>query len=378
MRYEVVIIGGGPAGLAAAIALRQRGIECAVFDGVEPPIDKACGEGLLPNALDALNQLGISIPSSDGYTLTGIDFRNAHCAAQAKFSGQHAIGVRRVRLHCLLTARANSLDIPLFWGNAATLGAGSTIQHDGETIHYRWLVIADGQTSPLRKHLALDKATHMRLRYASRQHFNIAPWSRQIEVHWGPRGQIYITPVAENEVCVALLTSVRGLTVSSALADFPALQHRLTGAPSSSRSRGAITATRMLRRVHTRDAALIGDASGSCDAITGEGLAASFRQALALANAIAAGDLAIYQHEHRTLAKLPHRMASLLLAMDRFPALERRALSVFSANPHLFGKFLDVHLGNAPFSHFALRNGASFAMRLLLPDMKRLQSSHLR
>lgn len=384
MRHEVVIIGGGPAGLAAAIAVRQRGIECAVFDGVSPPIDKACGEGLLPGALDALNQLGISIQPSDGYSVSGIDFRNESCVAQARFYGWRAIGVRRVRLHQLMIDRARSLGAALFWGKPAIVSADASVRYDGENVQHRWLILADGLTSPLRQRLGLDKTTHLRMRYASRQHFALTPWSRQIpwtrqiEVHWGPRGQIYITPVADNEVCVALLTSIPGLVLNAALADFPAVQQHLAGATPSSRMRGAITTTRVLQRVHTRNAALIGDASGSCDAITGEGLAASFRQAVALAGAIAAEDLTLYQREHRRLRQLPHRMAHLLLAMDRMPLLQRRALHVLSANPHLFESFLDVHIGNTPFSHFALRHGAGLVSRLLLPDLNRLQSSHLR
>ena len=54
---DVFVIGGGPAGLAAAIAARQRGFDVLVADGAEPPIDKACGEGLLPDGLAALERL---------------------------------------------------------------------------------------------------------------------------------------------------------------------------------------------------------------------------------------------------------------------------------------------------------------------------------
>src|SRR6267378_2491580 len=43
---EILVIGGGPAGLAAAIAARKKGFEVTVADGAKPPIDKACGEGL--------------------------------------------------------------------------------------------------------------------------------------------------------------------------------------------------------------------------------------------------------------------------------------------------------------------------------------------
>ena len=51
---DVFVIGGGPAGLAAAITARQRGFRVVVADGAQPPVDKACGEGFLPDGLEAL------------------------------------------------------------------------------------------------------------------------------------------------------------------------------------------------------------------------------------------------------------------------------------------------------------------------------------
>jgi len=54
LESEILVIGGGPAGLAAAIAARKKGFEVHVADGAEPPIDKACGEGLMPNTLALL------------------------------------------------------------------------------------------------------------------------------------------------------------------------------------------------------------------------------------------------------------------------------------------------------------------------------------
>ena len=46
---DVLVIGGGPAGLATAIAARMKGFDVTVVDGAKPPIDKACGEGLMPS-----------------------------------------------------------------------------------------------------------------------------------------------------------------------------------------------------------------------------------------------------------------------------------------------------------------------------------------
>jgi len=65
VRIDVAVAGGGPAGLAAAIAARRKGLSVAVFEGVLPAaaIDKCCGEGLMPEALDALGELGIDRPA---------------------------------------------------------------------------------------------------------------------------------------------------------------------------------------------------------------------------------------------------------------------------------------------------------------------------
>ena len=60
---EVFVIGGGPAGLAAAIASRDKGLRVTVADWSRPPIEKPCGEGLMPDSLDALRQLGVTIGS---------------------------------------------------------------------------------------------------------------------------------------------------------------------------------------------------------------------------------------------------------------------------------------------------------------------------
>jgi flavin-dependent dehydrogenase len=90
---------------------------------------------------------------------------------------------------------------------------------------------------------------------------------------------------------------------------------------------------------------LIGDASGSVDAITGEGLSLSFHQALAMADALVNEDLAAYQTEHRRLMRRPAFMASLMLSLDRFPWLRSTALHAMAFQPAIFEKLLAVHVG---------------------------------
>lgn len=111
--------------------------------------------------------------------------------------------------------------------------------------------------------------------------------------------------------------------------------------------------------------ALVGEASGSVDAITGEGLAQAFRQALALAEALAAGDLSTYEAAHREIEAVPQFMRRAMLLMDKSAAIRRRALRAFDSKPGLFARMLSVHVGETPLSGFGARALADFGWRML-------------
>ena len=119
---DVAVLGGGPAGLAAALALRQRGCRVAVYDAQRPPVDKACGEGLMPHSVRILTELGISLDHRDGANLAGISFHDAARTARCEFREGYGLGVRRTRLHARLVARAQEAGIALHWGAGVHAG----------------------------------------------------------------------------------------------------------------------------------------------------------------------------------------------------------------------------------------------------------------
>jgi flavin-dependent dehydrogenase len=187
-----------------------------------------------------------------------------------------------------------------------------------------------------------------------------------MEIYWGPRVQAYVTPIAEEEVCIVMMgEALQDVKFEHALNILPELHERLRGAEAVTRERGAITAIRSLKRVWRNNVALVGDASGGVDAITGEGLRLTFRQAAAVAEAMASGNLADYQREHRKLAYRPMLMATMLQRLARYDRLRIRIFSVLSQNPELFARLLAVHVGSPTSGDFVAAS-AALGWQLLL------------
>jgi len=362
---DVFVIGGGPAGLGAAIAARQHGLRVVVADAALPPIDKACGEGFLPDGLEALERLGIHLQPTEAFPFRGVRFLNSSLSAAAQFPGGNSgLAVRRTVLHRIMSERAEQLGAEFLWGTPVT-GISAEGVHLGEhSVHSRWIVGADGLNSRVRRWAGLEAGGKPRLRYAFRRHFRMAPWTDHMEVYWGDRCQGYAIAVSREQVCVALASRDPGLRLEEGLRELPALNARLRGIEMVTAERGALTGNRRLKRVWRGNVALIGDASGTVDAITGEGLGLAFSQAVVLAQCFESGDLARYEHEHRSLALRPRWMARMMLNLDQRPRLQQRTLQAFRKHPQVFPRLLGLHVGVVPPLH-AVRDGLTLGWSLL-------------
>ena len=348
---DVVIAGGGPAGLATAIAASRRGLRVEVLDCRRPPIEKTCGEGLLANAVAALAALGTRLDLHPAFPFSSFRFTDENSSVAAPILRGGGIGIRRRELHRLLIERAEAEGVSLRWGARISGFERAGVWVRSEFHRCRWLIGADGQDSLVRRYAGLDGRRQVRRRFGFRQHFAVAPWSGGVEVHWRDGAQLIVTPTAPEEICIVLLTRDPRLRIGRAIQQFPEIARRLDGAVATSRETGTTTRLSRARAAVRRNIALVGDASCTMDGISGHGLSLAFEEALALGDALAQENLAPYQQAHERITKMPVRMTKLLLMLDASPVLRRAVLRILAANPKLFSRLIDLHVGSVFIPH---------------------------
>jgi flavin-dependent dehydrogenase len=313
---HVLIAGGGPIGLAAAIEARLAGLDATVVEPRRGVIDKACGEGLMPGAPPALERLGVA---PRGVALRGIQYRDGRRAVTHRFRGAPALGVRRTELHGRLRDRAAELGVRTVEGRVEALGQdGAGVEAAG--IRADWMIAADGLHSTVAGLVGLDRgAPSARRRYGQRRHYDVAPWTDLIEVHWSPLGEIYVTPTADDGVGLSLLAR-QGVRFEDALAAVPELAARVAGAEPRSELRGAGPfRQRRAGRVAGR-VLLVGDAAGYVDALTGEGIRIGLAEARVAVAALVAGEPRSYERSWRRVTREFRMLTAPLAALAASPA----------------------------------------------------------
>jgi flavin-dependent dehydrogenase len=344
---DVLIAGGGPAGLATAIRCAQAGLEVTVAEPRAGPIDKACGEGLMPAAVAGLDAIGVE---PGGRPLHGIRYLDERHQADGLFRGGPGLGVRRTELHAALGLRAKELGV-----RVVPVRVGEFVQEGGYVraagLTARYLVAADGLHSAIRRacglevpaarprHGARHGARH-EPRYGLRRHYRVAPWTSMVEVYWSDGAEAYVTPVADDLVGVAILSGRDGRDggggFEGRLAAFPALRERLAGAEPASKVRGAGPLRQDVRHRVRERVLLVGDASGYIDALTGEGISVALAQAAVLAPCLRDGRPGDYERAWRRVSRKSRLLTAGLLWSRHQPLLAGRIAPAAERLPRLF------------------------------------------
>ncbi|HEX9402191.1 MAG TPA: FAD-dependent oxidoreductase [Anaeromyxobacter sp.] len=358
---DVVVVGGGPAGLAFAAFTARRGLDVAVLERREGPLDKACGEGLLPAGLRALAPLAVLdlVPAEDRSSLAAIRWIDASAGeARLALPPPGGVAVRRTALSAALLARAREAGAEVIQGAPVVRhrreADAIVAEAPGLEVRARVLVGADGLNSPTRRREGLALPPHAPSRYGLRRHFAVAPWSGDVEVHFGEGAEAYVWPAGQARVGVAFLYEPGASGDPRRLLErFPAVARRVAGAEEVSAPRGAGPFDQAARARVADRLVLLGDAAGYVDALTGEGLSLAFGCAAdlaallpaALARGATAEALRPYEADWRRRFLPYAAWTRLLLALSRRPALRRRVLALAAARPWPFEKLVAAAVG---------------------------------
>ena len=336
-QVDVLVAGGGPVGLAAAVEARLAGLSVVVYEPRAIPVDKACGEGLMPAAVLALDRLGVN---PHGRPFTGIRYVEGEHSVEHTFRAGPGLGVRRTELHRALAVRAADLGIDVVQQRVEAVH-----EHDGRVSIpggplASWLFACDGLHSGLRRQLGLAGQPRPVARYGLRRHFRVRPWSHVVEVHWTLAGEVYVTPVDRELVGVAVL-STRGSNYDAVVRQASVLSKRLAGAVPVSELRGAGPLWQQTSRRTCGRVLLVGDASGYVDALTGEGIRLGLAQARAAVDAVVTGRPDDYERAWRRLSRDYRLLTSVLVSAAVRPAVRRRIVPLAVRWPRVYGALVE-------------------------------------
>jgi 2-polyprenyl-6-methoxyphenol hydroxylase-like FAD-dependent oxidoreductase len=380
---DVAIVGGGPAGLMTAILLARSGVRSTVIERGEWPIDKVCGEGIMPLGVSLLRKHDIlrRIDTEWSRPFTGVRYIDKDGrSAVGRFRTEPGLVVRRIALSEALHAAAAEEqlvtllprhDLVSFQESEETvrvtckkLGSGETVGFPGFT----YLIGADGLRSKVRKLNEMDGRAPGKQpnRMGARIHYRIEPWDDKVQVWWQDGIESYVSPTSEGCVDFAfgwdrdrVDPRDRGQSLEDGLFEyFPKLGARIEGAERLSRMRSWGPLPHQAKAPIIGRIALLGDAGVFYDQITGEGLSLAFLQAELVASTLADWDtpagIEAFSDALGRIARDYIRVTDVAMFFTRHPRLRSLAIRYLKRAPKLFAHILHANMGELPLLRPAL------------------------
>ena len=389
MNFDVVIIGAGPAGLSAAIVLARHNVRTLLCEAATLPVDKPCGEGLMPRGIEHLERLGVPRHelSTLGQPIAGVRYISPDGrAAEARFPDGPAFGIRRPLLMSALLARAERLRmLTLAQHTPVRLvqrGLRLGVNINDWIIEPRLIIGADGVNSIIRKEADIPYRVVPPLRFGRRRHYRVDKAPELVEVHWAEGCEAYVTPTAENQVHIAFLWDREPCRIDPEpcrdprfLQRFPKLARELAQGEPDTLPRASGPMHHEVLVPACDGLLLMGDAAGYVDAVTGDGVALALEQALLLEQYVVPRLRSLNEGQILSLRALGRYLGAMdqarshnrlltrwLLQIKRRPELLERVIGSLANDPKLFQFFL----GSAEGKISPLRAPLASAAKLLL------------
>jgi menaquinone-9 beta-reductase len=315
---EVLVVGAGPAGSAAAAALARAGRDVLLVESHAHPRPKACAEYASPRIAEELALLGLPDDTwrSEALPLRGMRVIRGADAVDMQYADVHgprpAWGLDREKFDATLAAHAvasgarllerSALDDVHWRGGVGGIGGqvvGASLRTASgrQTVRCRWLIGADGARSRTSKHVARERGMGRLHRLGLVAHYEGVPeLVDRGEMHVGPNFYVGLAPLAGERLNVGMALPLDGERLpaderfQAAIDGIPAVAERLRGRRRLTPIRGASPISHRVAGTAGRGWMLVGDAAGFIDPFTGEGIYRALRSARAAAEALATGD----------------------------------------------------------------------------------------
>ncbi len=373
---DVVVVGAGPAGCAAAITLARAGRQVVVIDKARFPRDKCCGDGLTTGALRLLEHFGLSPSAVASWTpLTDVWIRSPSTRVGyfplPQDRGTYAAVARRFDLDAALVDLARQAGATVVEGHGLVKTGcpqvSDTISIEAEglgTISARYVIGADGMWSPLRRLLGVaDEPGYHGEWHAVRQYFTdvTGPAARELWVIFEPDllpGYVWSFPLAGGRANVGFgilraKANLHGSQLAKLWPEMLAREHIRALLGASARPESAHRAwpipTRLGRSALSAAggrALFAGDAARAGDPMTGEGIGQALETGvLAARSVLRAGArhpgraTTDYHRAIATGVALDNQLASLLSRALAHRKGVRGAIWVASSTPWRAGHF---------------------------------------
>ncbi|MGA0863810.1 MAG: geranylgeranyl reductase family protein [Ilumatobacteraceae bacterium] len=361
LRTDVLVVGAGPAGIAAAVTAKRQGLSVRVVDKAVFPRDKCCGDGLTTNALRRLEELGFDARAVDNcQPCRDVEIRSPKgrdVRLQLPEDGLFAAVAPRLDLDSALVAFCRDAGVEITEGAACE----GVISNDTDSIitsvdslglvESKWVVAADGMWSPVRRSLGLSTPGYLGEWHAFRQYVSNVSGSATTTLHvwfdddllpgyaWSfplpsGRANLGFCLIREDGVSVQHMNELwRGLAsrphIARALGEGATTEGRHSAWPIPAR---IDTAVRSAGRV-----LFVGDAVCATDLLTGEGIGQAVESGMAAAHAIGAGGSpgtvrARYSRELDRLFLADHRMSRAVGSALGRARIAEAALRLVDAN----------------------------------------------